>query len=137
MARAQKLHSIKGQQVALEDNFRFLLDKSDLKSASDKLQSDLRTISVKKTSRHAVSAARFPAKPPLLAVFIHKTATRGISKYVTKKNSCYNFFLFFPGSSWRLCYTSPVKSFLKQNTLAFVFQDLSQFGLLGGSRRHL
>ena len=49
-------------QVALEGNFRFGLDKSDLKSASDKkilsgkLQSHLRTKSVNKTQHHAVSA---------------------------------------------------------------------------------
>ena len=51
-----------------------------------------------KTSRHAVSAARFPARP-LLPLYIHKTATRRISKYVTTKNSGDDFFLLFSGSS--------------------------------------
>ena len=47
------------------------------------------------TPRHAVSALRFPVNPPLLAVYIHKIATRGISKYVTTKNSRSDCFLLF------------------------------------------
>ena len=67
---------------------------------SGKLQSHLRTKYVNKTSRHAVSVARFPARPPLLPFYIHKTATRRISKYVTTKNSGDDFFfLLFSGSS--------------------------------------
>ena len=62
---------------------------------SRKLQSHLRTKSGNKISCHAVSTMRFPATPPLLAVYIHKTTTGEISKYITMKNSCNNFFLFF------------------------------------------
>ena len=69
------------------------------KNLSGKLQSHLRIKSVNKTPRHAVSAWRFPAKPPLITVFIHKAATRGISKYVTTKNSRSDCFLLFSGSS--------------------------------------
>ena len=42
---------------------------------------------------------RFPTKLPLLAVYIHKTATRGIKKNVTTKNSRSDCFLLFSGSS--------------------------------------
>jgi len=72
------------------------------KNLSGRLQSHLRTKSVNK--HHAMLWApcdfpRFPAKPPLLAVYIHKIAARGISKYVTTKNSRSDCFLLFSGSS--------------------------------------
>ena len=47
------------------------------KHLSANLQSHLRTISVNKTSRHAVSAARFPAKPPFSCCFHpHRLSTK-------------------------------------------------------------
>ena len=73
----QLLTSHKGQ-VALEGNFGFVQDKSDLKSASDKKIVRKATVALENKICEqnippcSVSVTQFPAKPPLLAVSIHK-----------------------------------------------------------------
>ena len=72
-------------QVALEDNFRFVQDKSDLKSASDKKFVWKATVALENKiceqnitpccERHAISH-----KATFTRCFNPQTATRGISK---------------------------------------------------------
>ena len=75
-------------QVALEDNFRFVQDKSDLKSASDKKFVRKATVALENKiceqnitpccERHAIS--REAAFTTFTRCFNPQTATRGISK---------------------------------------------------------
>ena len=72
-------------QVALEDNFRFVQDKSDLKSASDKKFVRKATVALENKiceqnitpccERHAISR-----EAAFTRCFNPQTATRGISK---------------------------------------------------------
>ena len=93
-------------QVALEGNFRFVLDKSDLKSSSDKklvrkatvaLQNKICEQNTTPCCKRLVISCAFP-RSCLYSLFT-STKPRHEGSNVTTKNYCSDCFLLFLGSS--------------------------------------